>query len=130
MHVERAGNRRAELLALRARQLERRPEDIEKAVGAQRKSQEANREYFDKHRRHRPEGENRELRDGDLVLLHDTKLDSSQSHKLSNWWSGPYRIADTTKKGDRGTYRLVELDGLILEGYFSGDRVKRFIARE
>ena len=36
--LERAGNRRAELLALRARQLERRPEDIEKAAEAQRKS--------------------------------------------------------------------------------------------
>ena len=130
LHMERAGNRRAELQALHARQLKRRPEDIEKAAEAQRKSREANREYFDKHRRHRPEGENRELRDGDLVLLHDTKLDSSHSHKLSNRWSGPYRIADTTKKGDRGTYRLAELDGTMLEGYFSGDRVKRFIVRE
>ena len=39
LRVERAGNKRAELLALRARQLERRPEDIEKAAEAQRKSQ-------------------------------------------------------------------------------------------
>ena len=54
LRVERAGNKRAELQALRARQLERRPEDIEKAGEAQRKSREANREYFDKHRRHRP----------------------------------------------------------------------------
>ena len=42
--VERAGNKRAELLALRTRQLERRPENIEKAAEAQRKSREANRE--------------------------------------------------------------------------------------
>ena len=34
------------------------------------------------------------------------------------------------KKGDRGTYRLAELDRTILEGYFSGDRLKRFIVRE
>ena len=34
LRVERAGNKRAELLALRARQLERRPEDIEKAAEA------------------------------------------------------------------------------------------------
>ena len=50
--VERAGNKRGELLSLRASQLERRPEDIEKAAEEQRKSREANREYFDKHRRH------------------------------------------------------------------------------
>ena len=49
MCVELAGNQRAELLPLRARQLERRPEDLEKAVEAPRKSHEANREYFDKH---------------------------------------------------------------------------------
>ena len=54
LRVERAGNKRAELLALRARQLERRLEDIEKAAEAQRKNREANRKYFDKHRRHRP----------------------------------------------------------------------------
>ena len=47
--VERAGNKRAELLALRTRQLESRPEDIEKVVEAQRKRREANREYFDKY---------------------------------------------------------------------------------
>ena len=58
------------------------------------------------------------------------KLDLSHSQKLLNQWSGRYWIADTTKKGDTGTYRLVELDGTILEGYFSGDRVKRFIVWE
>ena len=130
LRVERAGNKRAELLALRARQLERRPEDIEKAAEAQRKNREANREYFDKYLRHRPEGVNHELCSGDLVLLHDTKLDMSHSHKLTNRWSVPYRIADASKKGDRGTYRLAELDGTMLQGYFSGDRVKRFIAQE
>ena len=129
LHVDRAGNRRAELLVLRARQLERVPEDIEKAE-AQRKSREANCQYFDKHRRHRPEGEKHELRDGDLVLLHDTKLESSHSHKLSNRRSGPYKIADAMKKGDKGTYKRAELDGTMLEGFFSGNRVKRFIARE
>ena len=130
LHVERAGNKREELLALRARHLQRRLEDIEKAAEVQRKSREANREYFDKHRRHRPEGENHELCDGDLVFLHDTKLDTPLSHKLSNQWSGSHRIADATKKVDRGTYRITELDGTMLEGHFFGDRVKRFHVRE
>ena len=58
------------------------------------------------------------------------KLDPMHSHKLSNWWSEPYRIADATKKGDRGTYRLVELDGRMLQRYFLGDRVKRFVVWE
>ena len=54
----------------------------------------------------------------------------SHSHKLSNRWSGSYRIADATKKGNGVTYRLAELNGTMLEGYFSRDRVKRFIVRE
>src|SRR5437660_522519 len=48
--VERAANPRTKLLALRARQLERRPGDLLRAAEAQRRSREANREYFDKHR--------------------------------------------------------------------------------
>src|SRR5437588_3793274 len=56
--VERADNPRAELLALRARQLERRPGDLVRAAEAQRRSREADREYFDKHRRRRPDTEN------------------------------------------------------------------------
>ena len=47
LRVERAWNKRAELLALRARQLERRSENIEKVAEAQRKRREANRDYFD-----------------------------------------------------------------------------------
>ena len=116
-------------MALRARQLERRPEDIARAAEAQRKSREANREYFDKHRRQRPNTENHEIGLGDLVLLHDTRLDGSHSHKLSDRWIGPYKVTDASRKGDRGTYKLAELDGAALEGYFSGDRLKKFVAR-
>ena len=130
LRVERAGNKRVELLALRARRLERRPEDIKKAAEAKQESRQANCEYFDESRRYRPEGENHELQGGHMVLLHDTKLNTLHSHKLSNRWSGPNRIADAKKKGDKGTYRLAEIDGTMLEGHFSGDWVKRFIARE
>jgi hypothetical protein len=127
--VERADNPRAELLALRARQLERRPGDLLRAAEAQRKSREANREYFDKNRRRRPDNINHTIHLGDLVLLHDTKFESSHSHKLSNRWSGPYKVTDTKRKDDRGTYKLAELDGTELEGFFSGDRIKKFIMR-
>ena len=127
--VERADNPRAELLALRARQLERRPGDLLRAAEAQRRSRDANREYFDKHRRRRPDTENHTISLGDLVLLHDTKLDGQHSHKLSDRWAGPYKITDISRKGDRGTFKLAEMDGTALEGVFAGDRLKRFITR-
>jgi hypothetical protein len=96
---------------------------------AQRKSREANRKYFNKILRRRPVTENHSIGSGDLVLLYDT-LDASHTHKLSDRWSGLYKVTDTTRKDDRGTFKLAELDGTELEGIFSGDRVKRFIARE
>lgn len=52
LRVERPGNKSVGLLALLARQLERRREDIKKAAHVQRKSREVICECFDKHRRH------------------------------------------------------------------------------
>ena len=127
--MERADNPRVELLALRAMQLERRPGDLLRAAEAQRRSREANPEYFDKYRRCRPDTENYTISFGDLVLLHDTKLDGQHSHKLSDRWAGPYKITDISRKGDMGTFKLAEMDGTALEGVFAGDRLKRFITR-
>jgi hypothetical protein len=89
-----------------------------------------NRDCFDKHRRRWPERDNHTIGLGDWVLLHDTKLEHSHSHKLSERWTGPYRVIDVTRKEDRGTYRLAELDGTELEGFYAGDRVKKFVRRE
>ena len=102
--VARAAKPRAELLALRARQLERRPEDLERAAEAQRKSGKSNREYFNNHRRRRPENESHVISARALILFHDTRLDGSHSHKLSDRWIGPYKVTDATKKDERGTY--------------------------
>src|SRR5437588_10509955 len=71
---------RAELLALRARQLERRPDDIaelEAAAHLQR-TRERNKEYFDT--RHQTTGRTFEV--GDMVLLHDTKLENQSDRTL------------------------------------------------
>ena len=127
--IETPENPTAELLAVRARQLERREEDLEEAAQIQRKSREANKDYFDSHRRRRPEKPHTAIELGDHVLFHDTRLDQSHSHKLHDRWIGPYRITDVSRKKERGTYQLAELDGVVLEGYFPGDRLKRFTAR-
>lgn len=122
-----AENPRAELLALQARQLEQRPEDLAAAAERQQQSRESNCEHHDKNRRRRPDTQ--EILLGDWVLLHDTKLDHSHSHTLSNRWTGPYEVVDATRKEDRGTYKLAELDGTKLEGFYAGDRVKKFVRR-
>ena len=63
------------------------------------------------------------------MLLHDTRLDQSHSHKLHDRSIGPYLITDVSRKRERGTYQLAELDGVVMEGYFPRDRLKKFMAR-
>ena len=98
-----AANPQVELLALCARQLERGPGDIGRAAEAQQKSRESNFKYFDKHRRRQPENENHVISAGDLMLLHNPRLDGSHSHNHSDHRIGPYGVTDATKKDDRGT---------------------------
>ena len=62
----------ADLLAMRARQLQRRDEDIEEAALYLRRSREQDKEEFDARKRLLTKG----LNVGDLVLLHDTKLNA------------------------------------------------------
>ena len=127
--IEISENPTAELLAVGARQLERRAEDLAEAAQIQRKSREANKAYFDSHRRHRPEKPHTTIELWDHVLLHYTWLDQSHSHKLHDRWIGPYRVTGVSRKKERGTYQLAELDGVVLQGYFPGDRLKKFTAR-
>jgi len=62
---------RAELLAARARQLERKEEDVREAQENIRKSCLRNKAYFDKNRRERVD----QIEVGDLVLLYNSVLD-------------------------------------------------------
>ena len=110
-----ATNPRAQLLALRARQLERHPEDLAQASEAQQRSWESNCAYHDRNLHRPPQSHHISL--GDWVLLHDTKLDDSHSHKLSERWNGPYLVVDALRKDDRGTYWLAELHGTELDGF-------------
>ena len=97
---------------------------MEAAAEQQQKSREANAAYFDTYCHRRPERTNTMVGLADYVLLHDTHLDQSHSHKLSDRWNGPYKVTDVLKQDDRRTYQLSELNGMVLDGYFLGDRIK------
>ena len=70
----------ADLVAMRARVLERREEDLEEARCHLRRMREANKERYDLTNRVRGE----RVKVGTLVLLHrhDTDVDMSRSKKL------------------------------------------------
>ena len=112
-----------QLLAARARQLERREENLTTAAKRLKANRMANKQFFDNRRRKR-QGI---LTKGDMVLLYNSRLDKQWSKKLDNRWSGPYLIVEVKKT--RGTYLLSELDGTIMDGVFPGERLKRFFPR-
>lgn len=68
---------REDLLAARARQLERRDDDLEKAKENVRESRGKNKRFFDIKRRERREG----LEIGDMVLLYNSTLDKQWSQE-------------------------------------------------
>ena len=61
---------RDQLLAARARQFERREEDLRTAADRIKSSCQNNKEFFDKKRRKRK----RSLKKGDMVLLYNSRL--------------------------------------------------------
>ena len=112
-----------ELLVARAKQLDRNEEDIHAAQDRIKASRLKNKAHFDKRRRKRAIP----LKEGDMVLLHNTVLEKQWSKKLDNHWLGPYIIREA--RLDLGTYLLNELDGTRLQGTYAGDRLKRFYPR-
>ena len=115
---------REDLLALRIRQLERRPEDIEIAVMRLKDARLKNKDRFDKKHRLRP----KPIEEEDWVLVYDSSLDNQHStyRKVAKRWFGPYRVKHVH---DNATYSLCELDGTDLKVPIAGKRVKLFKRR-
>jgi hypothetical protein len=122
---------RADLLAMRARQIERRETDVEEAISRLNRMKDSNASYFDETHRTR----NLPLKKDDYVLLHDSQrsADMTSVQKLRFRWLGPYQIESV--KGN-GSYSIKELDGTVLTHVgdrnadaVNGDRLKRFYPR-
>lgn len=112
----------SDLLLLRARQIELRDRDVEEARLQVQRIREDGKERFDDKYRLR----NERLSVGQMVLLHDTKIDTSYSAKLAYRWFGPYRICEVLEKG---SYRLEELDGTPFRDAIYGNRLKPYYLR-
>ena len=117
---------RADLIAMRARQIERRDQDIEEAIAHLRRMRLQGKEYFDRTKNIVQETPKKD----DLVLLYDTKKEKSHStsKKLKYRWSGPYRIREVIL--EKGSYFLEELDGTPKKNPVHGNRLKKFWLRD
>ncbi|KAF3918141.1 hypothetical protein AA313_de0203932 [Arthrobotrys entomopaga] len=113
----------ADLLAMRARHLERRDEDLEEATFRLERHRENAAESWDE----RHTVTDRTFQIGEMVLLHDTQLKFSHSAKLRYRWIGPYRIAEAYP--EKGSYRIAELNGALKKRAVASDRLKPFLIR-
>ena len=118
---------RENLLTARMRQLDQRVLTEVRAAENLRNSRNANKVYYDQHKRLRTEAQR--LHVGDLVLLHHTKdsYSRSRARKLDDRWFGPYRIREIPD--DSTFYWLEEFDGTSLATTIAGNRLRRFFAR-
>jgi len=116
-----------ELLAVRARQIEMRDEDILEAMAKQTRKRQEGQEYWDETHNIRKEPINVK----DTVLYYNTFTidhDKSKATKLNWRWLGPYRV--TTADSVKGVYTLEDMDGAALRGTFSSNRLKKFVERD
>ena len=116
---------RSDLLALRARQLEMRDEDLEESLARKKRIREEGKEAFDRSHgvRHIP------LQVNDVVLRYDkvvADIDKSLRTKLNYKWLGPYRIHSVNQVG---SFKLEEMDGVVLKRSFTGSQLKPFIKK-
>jgi hypothetical protein len=118
---------RVDLIVMRARQIEQRDKDVEDGLLRLERLRTQNQQYLDERRVLRTSP----LRERELVLLHDTRLedDLTAANKLRFRWTGPYRI---TRDFGNGSYELSELDGTTYRQMnpdstaINGNRLKRF----
>ena len=111
-------------MAARIRQLERRPEDVERAAERLRMARIRNKAQFDRMHWLRP----KKIEEGDWVLVYDNSLDNQgrATRKFTKRSFGPYVV---TSANDNCTYHLAELDGTRMAIPVVGKRIKAFKKR-
>lgn len=97
-----------ELLALRIRQLEKRPDDVHAAFNTLYKSRLHSNAQFEKKYIRRLVKSSYEA--GDLVLVHNTQVEKELDRKSKPRYLGPFEVVRRTQGG---SYVLKEMDGTI-----------------
>lgn len=106
MENYRVGMSTAELLALRIRQLQKRPEDIARAAASLKKAHLRSKEVFERIFAKRLRTEL--YQPGELVLVRNSMEDKSVGGKAQPRYLGPFEVIRRTQNG---AYVLRELDG-------------------
>uniref|UniRef100_UPI001ABA6527 hypothetical protein n=1 Tax=Aetokthonos hydrillicola TaxID=1550245 RepID=UPI001ABA6527 len=121
----RSGMSTSELLALRIRQLEKRPTDIARAAEALKKSRFKAKERWERENAGRflPD---RAIRPGIFVLVRNTASENSMNRKDQQKYLGPYEVVRMTRGG---SWKLKEMDGTPLKRGVAAFRLIPYILR-
>ncbi|KDQ55539.1 hypothetical protein JAAARDRAFT_133761, partial [Jaapia argillacea MUCL 33604] len=121
----RKGLTSTELLALRIRQLEKRPEDLQHAVATI--AQSCFRSAHDFEKRFGRWISRQEFNPGELVLKRNTQVEKSMDRKHHPRYLGPYEVIRRTKGG---SYILKELDSTTMQRGVARFRLLPYLSRE
>lgn len=100
------GMSHSDLLALRIRQLERRPEDVAHAADILRKTRITSKEHFETRFAHKLK--KKSFGPGDLVLVRNTGIEREMNRKHKPRYLGPFEVVRQTCNG---AYVIKELNG-------------------
>lgn len=120
----RSGMSSAELLALRMRHLERRPEDLSRAAAALKKARFTSKEEYEWRYRKRLRREH--YKPKELVMIRNTGVETHLNRKSKPRYLGPYEVIRRTKGG---SYVIKELDGTPLKEGVAAYRLLPYVSR-
>jgi hypothetical protein len=115
-----------DLLTMRARQLQRRDENMNEARNLLKRMRKQKKEYFDsKHF-----ATDKDINKNDLVLFHDTQHENDRSinRKLKYRWRESFRVKEVIQ--NKEIYLLQELDETDLAEIFVENKIKKFHQRQ
>ena len=121
----RSGMSTEDLLVMRARQLEKHPDDVARAAETLRRARFASKEHFE--RKFIKRLTRTKYKHGDLVLARNTPVEMSHDRKHKPRYLGPYEVVSRTQGGN---YRLRELDGTVLHNTHAAFRILPYITRD
>ena len=120
-----SGMSSADLLANRIRQLQKKPEDLEKAAATLKKNRLRSKEQFEKRFQTRLCKDAYEP--GTLVLVRNSEVENSLDRKARPRYLGPYQVSRQTRNG---AYVLEELDGTPWRQGIAAFRIIPYVARD
>jgi hypothetical protein len=113
-----------DLLAVRARQLQKREEDLEMVKTRILQAREVSaRKFMEKHE---TTIRDYDFKPGDMVLVRNSAIEKDLNRKSKPRYLGPMVVI---RKTDRGAYVLSELDGAVAKSAFAAFRLVPYFAR-